>query len=226
MTEENTRVFWFRNYLRFQLSLFVLISCSGDSPVGPNNDSNEVVSVFVITSRRYLVGAGAEHQLNAFATNSTGSTVSGKSFQWASSNPAVATVDNTGLVTTLRHGTVTISATTDNIKGELELPVISATGKGIALIDEEAGRFIRQNDVPGGAYAVVRNGRLVHARGYGFADLATEEVVQPTDLFRIASVSKPITGVATLKLVQDGLLSLEDKRMMPKPTTLRPFNRV
>ena len=64
---------------------------------------------------------------------------------------------------------------------------------------------------PGGALAVVRKGRLVYARGYGWADREAKEAVTPTSLFRIASISKPITALAILKLVQDGRLKLESR---------------
>ena len=53
-------------------------------------------------------------------------------------------------------------------------------------------RFMAENRPPGAAVAVARNGRLVYARGFGYANLETREPVQPGSLFRIASVSKPI----------------------------------
>jgi N-acyl-D-amino-acid deacylase len=71
--------------------------------------------------------------------------------------------------------------------------------------------FLAQHCVPGGAVAVTDQGRLVHAVGYGYADIATREPVQPTSLFRIASLSKPITAVAILQLVERGKLSLDDR---------------
>ena len=60
--------------------------------------------------------------------------------------------------------------------------------------------------IPGGAVAIVRDGKLVMARGYGMADVEGNEPVRPNSLFRIASISKPVTAVAILKLVQDGHL--------------------
>ncbi len=48
------------------------------------------------------------------------------------------------------------------------------------------------------------------ARGYGYADTNTGEVVQPDSLFRVASNSKLITAVATMKLIESGLLSLSN----------------
>ena len=70
-------------------------------------------------------------------------------------------------------------------------------------------RLMQEYDIPGGAVAVVKDGRLVFAKGYGYADVDSYEQVQPDSLFRIASLSKAITAAATLKLVEDGLLELD-----------------
>ena len=58
---------------------------------------------------------------------------------------------------------------------------------------------------------MVKDGRLVLAKGYGLADVENGELVQPDSLFRIASISKPITAVAILTLVEDGLLDLDER---------------
>ena len=71
--------------------------------------------------------------------------------------------------------------------------------------------FIDKYDIPGGAVAIVKDGRLVFARGYGLADIGNAEPVQPDSLFRIASLSKPITAVVILTLVEDGKLDLDEK---------------
>jgi len=71
--------------------------------------------------------------------------------------------------------------------------------------------FMTKYKVPGGAVSVVKDGRLVFAHGYGYADNATGSPVEPYSLFRIASLSKPITAVAILKLVEEGRLRLDDK---------------
>src|SRR6185503_5173106 len=64
---------------------------------------------------------------------------------------------------------------------------------------------------PGGALAVVKDGRLVYAKGFGLGDVVNKAPVEPASLFRIASLSKSITAVAVLKLVQDGKLDLDAK---------------
>jgi N-acyl-D-amino-acid deacylase len=64
-------------------------------------------------------------------------------------------------------------------------------------------------DIPGGALAVLEDGEIVLARGYGYADVGQGELIRPDSLFRIASVSKPVTAVAILRLVQEGKLDLD-----------------
>jgi N-acyl-D-amino-acid deacylase len=68
---------------------------------------------------------------------------------------------------------------------------------------------------------VVRDGKLIYARGFGYADVETGTLVQPDALFRIASVSKPITSVAIMKLVEEGKLQLDD-RVAPLIADLAP----
>ena len=71
--------------------------------------------------------------------------------------------------------------------------------------------FVTEQGAPGAALAVTKDGRLVYARGFGLADRKTREPVEPTSLFRIASISKPVTAVAVLQLVERGKLKLDDK---------------
>ena len=87
--------------------------------------------------------------------------------------------------------------------------------------DQIISDLMRKHAIPGGAVAVLRDGKLIYARGFGYADVETRTVVQPDALFRIASVSKPITGVAIMKLVEAGKLALDD-RVAPLIAHLAP----
>jgi CubicO group peptidase (beta-lactamase class C family) len=71
-------------------------------------------------------------------------------------------------------------------------------------------KFLEDNQVPGASLAVTKDGRLVYARGFGHADPQAGLPVQPSMRFRIASISKPITAAAILKLAEMGLLKLDD----------------
>ena len=81
----------------------------------------------------------------------------------------------------------------------------------LAAYDELMTTFVREHQPPGAALAVTYHGRLVYARGFGHADLKKQEPVQPAALFRIASVSKPITATAVMRLVEQGRLKLDDR---------------
>lgn len=91
---------------------------------------------------------------------------------------------------------------------------------------------LERGDVAGGVIAVVKDGKLLFARGYGYADLETRAVPSPqTTLFRPGSVSKLFTWTAAMQLVEQGKLDLDadvnqylDFKIPPrdgKPITLR-----
>ncbi len=75
--------------------------------------------------------------------------------------------------------------------------------------DETVNAFMKARKVPGGALAVIKDRRLVYARGYGWADVEKKKEPRPDSLFRIASISKPFTAVAVLKLVTAGRLQMD-----------------
>ena len=70
---------------------------------------------------------------------------------------------------------------------------------------------MHERGVPGGALAVVKDRKLVYARGYGWADREKKIAAEPDTLFRIASISKPFTAVAVFKLIEQGKLSIDAK---------------
>lgn len=91
------------------------------------------------------------------------------------------------------------------------VPVTGEPVVGLEPFDDLLTDFIRRNNVPGASVAVMRYGRLVYSRGFGWANVEQQEPVQPAALFRIASVSKPITAVGIMQLVEQGRISLDDQ---------------
>jgi N-acyl-D-amino-acid deacylase len=81
----------------------------------------------------------------------------------------------------------------------------------LPVYDELMTKFMREHKPPGAALAVTHHGRLVYARGFGHADLEKEEPVEPASLFRIASLSKPFTAAAVMRLIEQGRLELDDR---------------
>ncbi len=65
-------------------------------------------------------------------------------------------------------------------------------------------------NVPGVSVAVMRDGEIEWAQGFGVADTADGRAVTADTLFQAASISKPVAATASLSMVQDGLLGLDD----------------
>ncbi len=80
-----------------------------------------------------------------------------------------------------------------------------------AAIDSLVARTLKTFDVPGIAVAVVKDGKIVYAKGYGVASLATGKKVDENTLFGIASNSKAFTAAAIGILCDEGKLHLDDK---------------
>lgn len=72
-------------------------------------------------------------------------------------------------------------------------------------------RFINHWGVAGASVAISKDNELIYAKGFGYANREVEELMQPYHLLRVASVSKLITAVAAMKLVEKDLLSLNSK---------------
>jgi N-acyl-D-amino-acid deacylase len=102
-----------------------------------------------------------------------------------------------------------------------DIPITGTAVPGMGSYDQAIPAVMQRHAIPGGAVAVLRDGKLIYARGFGYADVATNTPVQPDALFRLASVSKPITGVAIMKLVEEGALHL-DERVAPFIAHLTP----
>ena len=78
-------------------------------------------------------------------------------------------------------------------------------------IDTLVARTLRTFDVPGIAVCVIKDGKVVHSRGYGVRSLATRQRLDENTLFGIASNSKAFTTAALGMLVDEGKISWDDK---------------
>ncbi|HEY2545381.1 MAG TPA: serine hydrolase domain-containing protein [Candidatus Acidoferrum sp.] len=83
-----------------------------------------------------------------------------------------------------------------------------STGKR-AQIEKIASSFMAANSVPGIGVAVVQDGELVWSSGFGMADLENFVPATASTLFRLGSISKPITATAILQLSERGKLDLD-----------------
>jgi len=85
-------------------------------------------------------------------------------------------------------------------------------------IGEAVQRHIDANNVAGAVTLVARRGRIAHFDARGMMDLESKKPMPKDGLFRLASMSKPITGVAIMMLVEEGKVRLNDpvSRFLPE----------
>jgi len=94
------------------------------------------------------------------------------------------------------------------------LPALSAPQKGRALEKRQAletavAGFMSRNSIPGLAAALVLDGKPYWSQGFGMADLENHSPATSSTLFRLGSVSKPISATAVLELWERGELDLD-----------------
>lgn len=78
-------------------------------------------------------------------------------------------------------------------------------------LDSYIEKFMKRWEIKGGSLAVMKNGRLVYSKGYGWADEEKGEKMSPGNIFRIASLSKLVTATAIMQLCERRVLSLDDR---------------
>ena len=102
-------------------------------------------------------------------------------------------------------------STPDTTSAQQQIPITGAAVAGLGSFENSVRDLLQKYSIPGGAIALVRDGKLIYARGFGYADVENKTPVQPDALFRIASVSKTLTGAAIMKLVEEGKVKLDDR---------------
>ncbi len=92
---------------------------------------------------------------------------------------------------------------------------------------------MREENIPGLSVAVIDQGRIVWAQGFGWRDVGKRLPVDTDTQFQVASISKPVTALAVLRLKESGRLDLDkdvngyfkdwrlDSKWPDKPVTLR-----
>jgi CubicO group peptidase (beta-lactamase class C family) len=90
------------------------------------------------------------------------------------------------------------------------LSPLDAQGRRLDSLDAYVTEQMEIRHIAGLSLAVIQDGRIVVARGYGVADKNTGARVTPATLFQAGSISKPVSALGALHLVEAGRLSLDD----------------
>jgi CubicO group peptidase (beta-lactamase class C family) len=87
---------------------------------------------------------------------------------------------------------------------------VGFSNERLQRIHETIERHIAAGDISGAVTLVTRRGRIAHFEAHGLMDIDAKKAMQKDALFRIASMSKPITGTAILMLMEEGKIRLTD----------------
>jgi len=78
-------------------------------------------------------------------------------------------------------------------------------------VDDYVQAQMKKQHIPGLALAVVKNGRVEKSSGYGLANVELNVPVRPDTVFQIQSITKTFTATATMMLVEEGKIAVDDK---------------
>ena len=93
-------------------------------------------------------------------------------------------------------------------------------------VDDFVLARLSEQHIPGAAIAVIHNGRLVKAQGYGLADVELNVPVTKETVFEIGSVTKQFTASAVMILAQEGRINLDDRISKYLPPIPQAWNEI
>ncbi|MEV6591091.1 serine hydrolase domain-containing protein [Streptomyces acidicola] len=96
------------------------------------------------------------------------------------------------------------------LRQEVEPGSVGLDPKSLARLDEHFAHLVDDGRLPGYLVSVARHGRVAHLTTYGHRDRAAGLPVETDTIWRIYSMTKPVTSVAALILVEEGRLALDD----------------
>ena len=101
-----------------------------------------------------------------------------------------------------------VSAQLDFDKSNLNAAGLSSSQ--LHVLDSVMHTYVDNDDFSAIQTAIVKNGKIVHYNSYGYSEIATKKNLREDDIFRIASMTKPIVSVALMKLYEEGHFKLND----------------
>jgi D-alanyl-D-alanine carboxypeptidase len=102
-----------------------------------------------------------------------------------------------------------VSYTVSSLNGSVQTFTVNLV-TGIGSIDQNVAAFMSQYNVPALSIAITLNDKLVYTRAYGKSDVENNQDAVTQNLFRISSLSKQITSVAIMKLMDQGKIHMSD----------------
>ncbi len=196
-----------KKILFFVITLLLIYSCKKDSPttpavIAPVIKTTEPVAAFSTTSNEDGI------------VTLTNTSKDAETYEWDFGDGKGKSIEKNPIYQYNRTGKFTIKLKAigkggnNTVESNTDIKVVQVD---IIDIDSRIEAFLKKYNIPGATLAISKNGKMVYAKGYGFADVEKQEKVTVNSRFRIGSQSKTFCAVAIMKLIQDGKLKLDDK---------------
>ena len=167
-------------------AVFALLVCACQGGDATNPPVDDVVASVAVSPGSPLLVEGDSVQLTAAPKNASGITLNGKTIAWSSSATTIATVSDKGVVTGVKTGSVTITATVEGKSGKVDL----AIGKGVPLVLETARAANDSIGPAGGTITATATNGVVYTL-----------TVPPNALFRPKRITvTPVKSIRTVPL--------------------------
>jgi len=120
----------------------------------------------------------------------------------------------------LIHGTVYAASLTP---GVVSPETVGLSSERLARIDRTFQDLVDQGKIAGVSLLIGRQGQVAYRRDLGFMDVESQKAMAPDAIFRIASMTKALTSVAVLQLLEQGRFLLDEPaaRFIPVLKTMR-----
>lgn len=128
-----------------------------------------------------------------------------------------------GLAGTTAASAAFLLAACATAPGAVENRGLNFSADGLAVLDASMEKAVTDGEVYGLSYVLAQDGKTVATNQFGLQNLMTQTPMDEETIFRIYSMSKPITGVAMMQLFEQGLWNLDDpvSKHVPEFANLR-----
>ncbi|MCC5613005.1 beta-lactamase family protein [Nostoc sp. CHAB 5834] len=199
--------------------ILVVIGCSSPNelgqPVAPKLASKELTSFAFLKAHNPNLTKDYSllfRQGRALVTLPTSTDLTTLKPSFSASPGATVTVggvrQESGITATSFNSPVTYQVTA--VDGSQQAFIVEVSvQQDLVAVDTDIQTFVTRYNLPGLSLAITKDERLVYAKGYGYANKEQKSLVTVRSQFRIASITKSITAITVLKLVEEGKLILD-----------------
>jgi CubicO group peptidase (beta-lactamase class C family) len=105
----------------------------------------------------------------------------------------------------------TLIAASGGVPSTSKAEEVGMSAERLVRIHDAVLKHIEAKDVSGAVTLVARRGKIVHFEAQGLADIDSKKPMMKDTIFRLASMSKPITSVAVMMMLEEGKIHLNDR---------------